>query len=364
MANRRRYAQDEPPPADWTPTQAVADPVINSPYEEPTRHWSYQDGQPFQVPGRRPAMYWYRSKKLAVGQADIFAEEQRDELPLVNRLRADVKRWRESGYRGASRVTKELLRHWRRQDAPLPLFFCQLEAAETLIYVMEIAIPGRLRSTGFRKFNVGPQGLDALLAGTMPASWEEASKDFFPRLIDDPGDSRLSLRRLGCKMATGSGKTIVMAMLVAWAFCNRGRNPTSKRYPNGVLVCAPNVTVRKRLRVLKPFGPNNYYDKFDLIPRRYGDLLGSGRITVVNWHRFLPTGAQTDGGKSWRVVDKGDEPADAFTLDRIPDLRDRFPILVLNDEGTPLLASRSGQNRRRPEEGVGDRTDTRREGSP
>ena len=333
MANRRRYAQDEPPPADWTPTQAVADPVINSPYEEPTRHWSYQDGQPFQVPGRRPAMYWYRSKKLAGGQADIFAEEQRDELPLVNRLRADVKRWRESGYRGASRVTKELLRHWRRQDAPLPLFFCQLEAAETLIYVMEIAIPGRLRSTGFRKFNVGPQDLDALLAGTMPASWEEASKDFFPRLIDDPGDSRLPLRRLGCKMATGSGKTIVMAMLVVWAFCNRGRNPTSMRYPNGILVCAPNVTVRKRLRVLRPFGPNNYYDKFDLVPRRYGDLLGSGRLTVVNWHRFLPKGAQTDGGKSWRVVDKGDEPADAFTLDRIQDLRDRFPILVLNDEG-------------------------------
>ena len=94
MAKGRRYAQDEPPPADWTPTQAVSDPVINSPYEEPTRHWSYQDGEPFQVPGRRPAMYWYRSKKLAGGQADIFAEEQRDELPLVNRLRADVRRWR------------------------------------------------------------------------------------------------------------------------------------------------------------------------------------------------------------------------------------------------------------------------------
>ena len=168
MARRRRYAQDEPPPADWTPTQAVSDPVINSPYEEPTQHWSYRDGEPFQVPGRRPAMYWYRSKKLAGGQADIFAEEQRDELPLVNRLRTDVKRWQESGYRGASRVTKDLLAHWHRQDSPLPLFFCQLEAAETLIYLLEMGIPGRLPSTGFQKFRVSPSDLAALLVGSMP----------------------------------------------------------------------------------------------------------------------------------------------------------------------------------------------------
>ena len=333
MAKRRRYAQDEPPPADWTPTQAVSDPVISSPYEEPTRYWSYQDGEPLQVPGRRPAMYWYRSKKLAGGQADIFAEEQRDELPLVNRLRTDVKRWRESGYRGASRVTKDLLAHWHRRDSPLPLFFCQLEAAETLIYLLEMGIPGRLPSTGFQKFRVSPSDLAALLDGRMLESWEETSKEFFPRLVDEPGDALLPLRRLGCKMATGSGKTLVMAMLVAWAFCNRGRNPSSTLYPNGILVCAPNVTVRKRLRVLTPFGPNNYYEKFDLVPQRYRDLLGSGRIVIANWHRFLPKGAQNDGGKSWRVVDKGEEPADAFTLDRVPDLRDRFPILVLNDEG-------------------------------
>ena len=333
MAKQPRYTQDEPPPADWTPTQAVADPVINSPYEEPAQHWSYQDGQPFQVPGRRPAMYWYRSQKIAGGQADIFAEEERDELPLVNRLRADVKRWRESGYRGASTVTKDLFAHWRRSDIPLRLFFCQVEAAETLIYLLEMALPTRLRSTGFRKFRAGQEDMEALLKGSKPESWEEISKDFFPRLIDDPGDSLLPLRRLGCKMATGTGKTIVMAMLVTWAFCNRGRNPASARYPNGILVCAPNVTVRERLRVLKPFAPNNYYDKFDLVPRRYRDLLGSGRITVANWHGFLPKSANSDGGTSYRVIDKGEEPTDAFTLDRIPDLRDRFPILVLNDEG-------------------------------
>ena len=276
MARASRYTQDEPPPEDWTPTQAVADPIINNPYEEPAQHWSYQKGQPFQVPGRRPAMYWYKSRRVAGGQAEIFAEEERDELPLVNRLRTDVKRWRESGYRGASRVTKDLFAHWWRNDVPLRLFFCQVEAAETLIYLLEMALPGRLRSTGFRKFRVGHEDIEALLQGSKPESWEEISKDFFPRLIDDAGDSLLPLRRLGCKMATGTGKTIVMAMLAAWAFCNRGRNPASVRYPNGILVCAPNVTVKERLRVLKPFGSHNYYDKFDLVPRRYLELLGSG----------------------------------------------------------------------------------------
>ena len=333
MPKRRSYAQDEVPPDDWAPTQAVRDPVINRPYGEPTAYWSYRDGEPFEVPGRRPAMYWYRTEKLGGGQRDIFAEEQRDELPLVNRLRVDVKRWRESGYRGASGVTKDLLAHWSRRDLPLPLFFCQREAAETLIYLLEMAIPGRLRSTGFQKFQVDPDAVDALLSGRMPQAWEDTSKDFFPRLVDDPGDSLMPLRRLGCKMATGTGKTIVMAMVAAWAFCNRGRNPASVRYPNGILVCAPNVTVKKRLRVLTPGAPNNYYDKFDLVPRRYNDLLRSGRIAVTNWHRFLPTRADSDDGKAWRVVDKGEEPADAFTIDRIPDLKDRFPILVLNDEG-------------------------------
>ena len=81
----------------------------------------------------------------------------------MNRLRADVKRWRESGYRGASTVTKDLFAHWRRSDIPLRLFFCQVEAAETLIYLLEMVLPGRVSSTGFRKFQVGQGDIEALL---------------------------------------------------------------------------------------------------------------------------------------------------------------------------------------------------------
>ena len=280
-------------------------------------------------------MYWYKSRRVAGGQADLFAEEERDELPLVNRLRADVGRWRDSWYRGASKVTKDLFAQWRRDDLGRPLFFCQLEAAETLIYLLEMAIPGRLASTRFKKFQVGPKDFRSLLNGQVaPEHWEDISREFFPRLVDAPADAALlPLRRLGCKMATGSGKTIVMAMIAAWAFCNRGRNPASERYPSGILVCAPNVTVRQRLQVLDPGDPKNYYDDFDLVPPKYRTLLGAGRVLVVNWHRFLPKSPHSDGGASYRVVDKGEETAEAFTLDRLSELRDRFPILVFNDEG-------------------------------
>ena len=334
-AGRRRYTQDEPPPDNWAPTQAVSDPIINRAYEEPSQHWSYKDGEPFEVPGRRPAMYWYKSRRVAGGQTDVFAEEERDELPLVNRLRADVGRWRASGYRGASKVTRDLFAQWRRNDLARPLFFCQLEAAETLIYLLEIAIPGRLTSTRFRNFQVGPEDFRDLFGGVgAPAGWEDVSQEFFPRLVDQPADATLlPLRRFGCKMATGSGKTIVMAMIAVWAFCNRGRNPASERYPSGILVCAPNVTVRQRLQVLDPGNPKNYYDDFDLVPARYRTLLGAGRVLVVNWHRFLPKNPHNDGGVSYRVVDKGEETAESFTLDRLAEFKGRFPILVFNDEG-------------------------------
>ncbi|MCP4200951.1 MAG: DEAD/DEAH box helicase family protein [bacterium] len=328
-----RYSQDESPPPGWTPTQAVPEPVINNPYDEPHQHWSYKDGVPQLVPARRPAMYWYKSKKLAGGQSDLFAEEERDPLPLVNRLREDVKRWRDSDYRGASSVTKDLLRHWSRKDLVRPLFFCQREATETLIYLLELAIPGRLASTGFRNFQVDSKNLKSLLVGELP-NFEEISGDFYPRLIDPAAEpDLLPLRRLGCKMATGSGKTVIMAMLIAWAFCNRGRNPGTRLYPSGVLICAPNLTVKKRLQVLRPEDPDNYFDEFDIVPSKYRELLGAGRIHITNWHGFAPKSEHSEGGTSYKVVQKGEETPEAFARDRLGELASRLPILVLNDEG-------------------------------
>src|SRR5690242_12512359 len=149
---RRLHTQESP--ADWRPTQAVPEPILNTPYDEPTRHWIYKDGFPDPVDGRRPASYWYVSKKIGSRQLDLLAEEERDDLELVNRLRDDVRRWREAKYRGGSAITKDLLLHWTRKDRPRRMFFCQIEAVETLIYLLELGLPGRLAATGYKTFEV------------------------------------------------------------------------------------------------------------------------------------------------------------------------------------------------------------------
>jgi type III restriction enzyme len=334
MPRKPAFLQNEEPPDKWVPTQAVDDPILSSPYEEPNCHWSYIRGVPQIEQERRPASYWFKTVRTGTQQAELFAEESRDELPLVNRLRRDVKRWRESEYRGSTSVTRELLSWWKRDDAPRRLFFCQREAVETLIYLLEIVLPGRLASLRYKP-EVGQGDFELLLKGERP-KFEELPKesDFFPRLVDPPQDAKLlPLRRLGCKMATGSGKTVVMAKIITWAFANRGRSASSQHHPHAVLVCAPNLTVKERLQVLRPDDEHNYYDQFDLVPPKYRELLNSGRVLVTNWHGFAPKSEHDEGGTSYRVVDKGEETADAFTVDRLGELARRLPILVLNDEG-------------------------------
>ncbi len=272
------------------PLQPVEKPIICSPYEEPKDHWLYdrKTGQPSHAGFRRHAGYWYKTDRTGSTQGELFVEEERDDLPLVNRLRDDVRRWRDADYRGASNVTKELLRYWARADRPRRLFFCQREAVETIIYLAEMRIPGRSRRTGFQNFDLSDDDLRKLLAGDRP-SFDLSAEDYFPTLIDKPADASLaSLRRLGCKMATGSGKTVVMSMLIAWAFCNRGQNPQSTEFPSAVLVCCPNLTVKERLQVLRPEHPDNYYIAFDIVPMKYRPLMQKGRCSSPTGMRSRP----------------------------------------------------------------------------
>ena len=327
MAARAPKSANPGPVDEWVPTQPVSNPILNKPYDEPTRHWLYEKGVPKEVPLRRPASYYYITKKVGTRQEGLFAEERADPLDLVNRLRVDVGRWREAKYKGASSTTRALFAYWFHPDRSRRLFFCQREAVETLVYLLELAIPGQLGKTGLRKFELGSADLKALLAGEMP-SFVAADAQFWPRLVDAGIELPLPLRRLGCRMATGSGKTLVMAMLITWAFCNRGTNPASVQYPNAVLVCAPNLTVRSRLQVLRPGEPGNYYDTFDLVPRPYADFLGIGKVLVTNWHAFAPRKDPAIG-----VLQRGEETPEAFARDRLAELAHRLPLLVLNDEG-------------------------------
>ena len=294
--------------------QPVEKPILCKPYEEPTEYWLYgqETGEPSKAPGRRPAAYWFKTERsISEQQVQLFAEENREELPHVNRLREDVKRWRNSGYRNATNVTRQLLRHWRREDKIRRLFFCQVEAVETVIYLAEIRMGGK--RTAFR-----PRFEYADIA----------------KLVDSPPDADLpSLTRLGCKMATGSGKTVVMAMLIAWAFCNRGQLPSDERFPSAALVVCPNLTIRERLQVLRPDNPANYYEEFDLVPTQLRPFLQGGRVLITNWHRFAPESEHSEGGRSYTVVNKGPESADAFSRRVLGDLYERGPVMVLNDEG-------------------------------
>lgn len=324
-------------PREQRPIQPVEDPVLCSPYEEPNLHWVYsKDGVPSQLAGRRPAGYYFKTASEVTGSIQLKLEsereENRDDLPLVNALREDVKRWRDSGYRGASKVTGNILQHWRRPDAPRRLFFCQIEAVETLIYLLEVRVPGRSSRTGFQKFALSDADLQALLRGDDARALPPSG--ISPCLIDRAeGTDLLPLLRLGCKMATGSGKTLVMAMLISWAFCNRRFNPETREYPSAVLICCPNLTVRKRLQVLRPEEADDYYAQFDLVPSIYRDALGAGRVLVTNWHVLALKSENREGDSSYRVVTKGEESPEAFARDRLGDLFDRAPILVLNDEG-------------------------------
>lgn len=316
------------------PVQPVAKPILCSPYAKPTAHWLYdpKTGAPTEYPGRRDAGYWYKTEKIGVQQS-LFTEEQRDDLPLINALRSDVDRWRESGYRGASNVTRELLSHWARSDRRRRLFFCQLESAETVIYLNEIRIPGRTSRTGFQKFQVTDEDLALMLRGERPGFYTIPT-DYFPRLVDpSPNAGQIPLRRLGCKMATGSGKTVVMSMLIAWAFCNRGMNPESTEFPNAALVVCPNLTVKERLQVLRPDHPASYYTEFDIVPIKYRSFLQKGKVLVTNWHAFNPRSEHEEGGKSYAVVDKGPDTPETFARNLLGDLYDRMPLMVLNDEG-------------------------------
>ena len=295
------------------PIQPVEHPILCNPYEEPDAHWVYDTdtGEAIRQPGRRDAGYWYKTQRTGSQQLRLFQEEERDDLPLVNALRNDVRRWRASNYRNATVVTRELLRHWGREDKERRLFFCQREAVETIIYIAEIL-------QGYKNPGFNPQFTEADLA----------------KLVDSPNPPDIpDLIRYGCKMATGSGKTVVMAMLIAWAFCNRGKVPSDERFPAAALVVCPNLTIKERLQVLRPESPDNYYDAFELIPTKLRPLLNRGKVLVTNWHQFAPESEHSEGGQSYAVVDKGEETPEAFAKRVLGELHERAPIMVLNDEG-------------------------------
>jgi type III restriction enzyme len=271
--------------------------ILNSPYSEASRYWSYQrETREFILKeGRRPAGYVRASESSkSFDDPGEFIE-----LPLVNQIRPRVKAWRESRYAGASGITKRLLQHWwdpEQRDSDLRFFFCNLEAIETLVWIVE--------------------GPEAERVG-----------------VEVPGDGG-EFRRLCSKLATGSGKTIVMAMVIAWQVLNKVTYPQDKRFSKNILVIAPGLTVKNRLQVLVPGGQGNYYSQFHIVPPGLEDKLRQGqtcRVLLHNWHK-LDWETEEQARKNRSVDKRGAKSDEAYVRGVLSEMASAQNIVVINDE--------------------------------
>ena len=258
----------------------VPEPILNSPFAEPAEHWQISEHEPpRRCQGRRPAMYFYRRPGPEASESPE-AMGTAIELKLVNRIRAKLAEWRPLALRGeggVTRTTMELMRHWRRDERRHRLFFAQLEATETIIFLTEARA-------------------DLLQGIDIP--------------LDEPGEEAKAagmhaFRRHACKMATGTGKTTVMGMLAAWSILNKVADRGDVRYSDVVLVVCPNLTIRNRLEELKPQGgEGSLYRTRDLIPSHLMPQLARGHVLVTNWHVFEPRTVQV-AGQSAKVLRAG-----------------------------------------------------------
>ena len=303
-------------------------PVINAPYEYPSRHWELDEsGQPtdrilehrrrvsFITPIPKPKKRKRTQRELVFDEAASRLETESQQyalMEIINSVRRAVEEWRalpESQWR-VTPETARLLQHWRQYKfSSFQPFFCQIEAVETVIWLTEVA-----------------------------PKMGQAGKRFLDHLTNANNDANPDLSRLALKLATGAGKTTVMAMLIAWQTVNAVRRPNSRNFTRGFLVVTPGLTIRDRLRVLQPNDPDSYYQSRELVP---GDMLRDldrAKIVITNFHAFKlrETMEVSKGGRAL-LQGRGPELRSIETegqmLQRVmPELMSMKNVMVMNDE--------------------------------
>lgn len=267
--------------------------IINSPYEVPSHYWYYdRENRSFEKrEGRRPAGYVVATE----GSRTFDDPGTFIEIDLVNKIRPRVDKWRENDYPGVTGITKRLLQHWRdpQERVDRRFFFCQLEAIETLIWLTEAP---------------------------------EAEKIG----IEIPTDGG-AFSRWCSKMATGSGKTIVMSQLIAWQILNKVANNKDSRFSKNVLVVAPGLTVKSRLSVLNTSDEENYYEEFNIVPSGLMENLRQGKIKVINWHA-LAWDTEERLAKKKTVDKRGAKSDEAYVREVLGDMASVSNLIVINDE--------------------------------
>ena len=267
--------------------------IINSPFKEPDQHWKFDKTiKEFVLKeGRRPASYIIASSKHKSYDEYGLVKE----IPLVNDIRNRMARWKKDNYSGVTGVTRRLLEFWKTKSEDsgrkYDFFFCQLEAIETLIFLVE-------------------------------------AHDSFKQGLKIPKDENLN--RLCCKMATGTGKTVVMAMTIAWQVLNKVIYPRDTRFSKNIFIVAPNLTVRDRLKVLNLSG-KNYYTEYKIIPNEWLEKFRQGNVLIKNWHQ-LQWETEEQIAKKQSLDKRGAKSDYAYTKEVLEDLSSSKNIVVLNDE--------------------------------
>ena len=318
-------------------------PILNSPYERPSRHWELDEsGQPTQqiIDSRRRAEFITpvpkpkKRRRSSPNQKEIVfdegkglstEEQQYDPTAIINGVRRQVDRWRDRPNPNQWQVTPEtarLLQHWRRhQFSGIRPFFCQVEAVETVIWLTEVA----------------PRA-------------DQVSKDFVAYLADANNEANTELSRLALKLATGAGKTTVMAMLIAWQTINAVRRSQSARFTRGFLVVTPGITIKDRLRVLQPNDPDSYFRGRELVPNDMLPDLEKAKIVITNYHAFKLR-ERTELSKGGRALLQGrGQPiatleTEGQMLQRVmPELMGIKNLMVLNDEAHHCYREKPGES--------------------
>ena len=306
-------------------------PILNSPYEIPTRHWELDpSGQPTQqiaetrrraefitpIPKPRKQKGGSKQDSLVFDEGlGLSTQEQRyDHTAIINAVREEVNKWRLLPDPASWKVTPEtarLLNHWRHHPfSGVRPFFCQVEAVETIIWLTEVA----------------PQ------AGKI-------GQNFVDHLANANNDANPELMRVALKLATGAGKTTVMAMIIAWQAINAARRPTSKKFTHGFLLVAPGLTIRDRLRVLQPNDPDSYYTSRELVPNDMMEDLNRAKIVITNYHSFkLREKVELSKGGRMLLEGRGGEKLNTLETEGqmiqrvMPDLMGLSNVMVINDE--------------------------------
>lgn len=255
--------------------------VVCEAFKEPDKHYQLLTGGRSQiVSGRRPSMRFIASAATARGgiggivgrEATLFEDlslysERND---FVNQVRGEVRAWRQAQYPGTAIVTRRLLEWWFERDEERKatgkrFFFCQQEAIETVIYFYEVQSRRKMPETG-------------------------------------------SLLRYALKLATGTGKTVVMALLVTWSTLHKHKVSGSS-LSNNFLVLVPNLTVRDRVSGiprgdgLEPAGECNLYKELDMVPPEYAEEF-QPNILVKNW-QAIPLEAKREDWIGEEIVQEG-----------------------------------------------------------